>query len=212
MESGGTGSSVGAAQAKDRAENPRRHAILDAAKQVFYEQGYAGASMDRIAEHAGVTKRTVYAHFPSKHDLFAAVVARGCANVIDQLPRAESLPPDPREGLLRALTRARELMASPGCIRLERMVAAEAERHPEFAATLSEAFAAGEAMFAAALDAWVSAGRLKPHDTALAARMLNDLVGGGASFRGLLGQPPLAPEGLAAAEAACTLYLAAYGV
>jgi AcrR family transcriptional regulator len=192
--------------------SPRRQAILDAAKQVFFEEGYAIASMDRIAARAGVTKRTVYAHFANKHALFAVVVMRGCANVVSQLPRPDSLPDDPREGLAIVLHRSRELMQSPNCIRLERIVAAEAERRPEFAATLNEAFATGEAMLAQSLARWVAAGRLKPIDVALAARMLNDLVGCATSFRGLLGEPPDGALGRAAVEEAVRLFLVGYGI
>ncbi|HWN56582.1 MAG TPA: helix-turn-helix domain-containing protein, partial [Methylomirabilota bacterium] len=50
---------------------PRRVAILEAAKNVFSEQGYELATMDDIAERAATTKRTVYAHFENKETLFA---------------------------------------------------------------------------------------------------------------------------------------------
>ena len=146
-----------------------RETILFAGKDVFLEEGYGGASMDRIAERAGVTKRTVYAHYASKHALFTEAVARGCANVMSQMLRPEHLGPDPRAGLFLLMRTTRELMISPGCLRLERAVAAEAERHPEFAAQVREAFAAGEALLREALDGWVGSGRLNPHDTALAA-------------------------------------------
>lgn len=184
----------------------RREAILNAAKAVFFEAGYALASMDRIAEVAGVTKRTVYAHVESKDALFAAVVDRGCRNVAAQLPGPETLPADPAEGLRLLARRTRELMRSPGCIRLERIVAAEAERHPAFAATLRAAFAAGEQLLAEALDRWVAAGRLRPHDTAVAARMLHDQIACAASFRGLLDEPADARDA-AALEQAITLFL-----
>lgn len=186
-----------------------RETILFAGKDVFLEEGYEGASMDRIAERAGVTKRTVYAHFASKHALFSEAVARGCANVMGQMLRPEQLGPEPRAGLFLMLRTARELMLSPGCVRLERVVAAEAERHPEFAAQVREAFALGEDMLRQALDGWVAGGKLNPHDTALAARMLNNQVAQATSMRGLMGEPD---DGLAVAavDAAVILYLAAY--
>ena len=187
-----------------------RQAILNAGKDVFLEQGYEGASMDRIAERAGVTKRTVYAHFASKHALFTEAVARGCANVIGQMPRASQLGEDPRVGLFLALRTSRELMLSPSCLRLERAVAAEAERHPEFAVQVREAFAAGEALLREALDGWVASGRLNPHDTALSARMLSNQVAHATSMRGLMGEPADDPLALAAVDATVILFLAAY--
>lgn len=189
----------------------RRDAILEAGKQVFFEEGYATASMDRIAERAGVTKRTVYAHFPSKQALFAQVVVRACANVVGQIPRPDSLPADPATGMRLLLGRVHELMDSANCVSLQRIVAAEAERHPEFAATLRQAFEQGEAIMARAIDLWVAAGRLKPHDTRLAARMFNDLVGYSTSLRGMIGGIGGEDQARAATDQAVALYLAAYG-
>jgi len=54
----------------------KRESILNGATQVFTETGYENASMDRIAEVAGVSKRTVYNHFVNKENLFQAVIAR----------------------------------------------------------------------------------------------------------------------------------------
>ena len=51
---------------KKRDTSKKRLAILDGAIRVFIENGYETSSMDRIAEAAGVSKRTVYNHFPSK--------------------------------------------------------------------------------------------------------------------------------------------------
>ena len=47
--------------------------ILRAAAQVFAERGYQAATIDDIAEYAGIAKGTVYLYFRSKHDLFLAV-------------------------------------------------------------------------------------------------------------------------------------------
>jgi AcrR family transcriptional regulator len=52
----------------------RRDRILLAAKFVLLQKGLEEASMDDVAERAGTTKPTVYAHFKSKDELFAAVI------------------------------------------------------------------------------------------------------------------------------------------
>src|SRR3984957_1181819 len=64
--------------------------ILDAAQQVFLERGLAGASIDEIASLASAGKPTIYARFPGKEALFAAVVIR---NVEHNLARFASDPP-----------------------------------------------------------------------------------------------------------------------
>lgn len=46
-----------------------RAQILQAADDLFYAEGLSSVSMDRIAERAGVTKKTLYYHFRSKDDL-----------------------------------------------------------------------------------------------------------------------------------------------
>ncbi|MDP2561375.1 TetR/AcrR family transcriptional regulator [Psychrobium sp. 1_MG-2023] len=50
--------------------------ILDAAEQLFYEQGVMHTSMDEIAKTAAVSKRTVYNHFATKDALFHAIIER----------------------------------------------------------------------------------------------------------------------------------------
>jgi TetR/AcrR family transcriptional regulator of autoinduction and epiphytic fitness len=60
---------------KKRDTSLKRQAILDGAVKVFTERGFDASSMDRIAEVAGVSKRTVYNHFLSKEILFQTIVA-----------------------------------------------------------------------------------------------------------------------------------------
>lgn len=53
-----------------------RNSLLDAAEQVFYEQGVARASLNEIAQRAGATRGAVYWHFKDKLDLFYAMLER----------------------------------------------------------------------------------------------------------------------------------------
>jgi AcrR family transcriptional regulator len=55
--------------------------ILDAARRIFVERGFKGASIDEIAEAARAGKPTIYARFPNKVALFTAVVMRNVAAV-----------------------------------------------------------------------------------------------------------------------------------
>ncbi len=55
----------------------KRQQILTAAMEMFCKQGY-GISMDAIAEHANVSKQTVYAHFSSKDQLFETCIIEKC--------------------------------------------------------------------------------------------------------------------------------------
>ncbi|QJD85995.1 TetR/AcrR family transcriptional regulator [Cohnella herbarum] len=60
---------------KKRDTSKKRELILSRAMEVFAELGYDNTSMDRIADFAGVSKRTVYNHFLNKENLFQEVIA-----------------------------------------------------------------------------------------------------------------------------------------
>jgi AcrR family transcriptional regulator len=53
-----------------------RGLVLDAARHVFLERGYAGATVDAIADEAGFTKGVVYSQFAGKPDLMFALIDR----------------------------------------------------------------------------------------------------------------------------------------
>jgi len=57
---------------KRRPPDQARASVLAAADRLFYERGVRGVGVDAIAEAAGVTKRTLYYHFPTKEALVAA--------------------------------------------------------------------------------------------------------------------------------------------
>ncbi len=54
--------------------------IILAARENFFRDGYAGASMDAIAASAGVSVKTVYSHFSNKDQLFAKVMIGACTD------------------------------------------------------------------------------------------------------------------------------------
>lgn len=56
-----------------RLTDRKREAIVQAATTLFQKHGFDGISMDKVAEAADVSKRTLYNHFPSKEELFAHV-------------------------------------------------------------------------------------------------------------------------------------------
>src|SRR6266571_906679 len=53
-----------------------REAVLGAARRVFIDKGYAGATLEAIAEVAGFSKGVMYSQFESKADLFLALLER----------------------------------------------------------------------------------------------------------------------------------------
>jgi TetR/AcrR family transcriptional regulator of autoinduction and epiphytic fitness len=61
-------------QYKERDKSKKRAAIIYGAEDIFISMGYKEASMDKIAEKAGISKKTVYNHFQSKENLFEVIV------------------------------------------------------------------------------------------------------------------------------------------
>lgn len=72
----------------------RRAQVLDAAREVFVAAGYHAAGMDDIAEQAGVSKPVLYQHFPSKLDLYLALLDAGIEELIQQAGAAVRSTPD----------------------------------------------------------------------------------------------------------------------
>ena len=68
----------------------REQEMLDVAERVFAERGYDGASMDEIAQGAGISKPMVYAYFGSKEGLYLALVRRATDGFYDSVERASS--------------------------------------------------------------------------------------------------------------------------
>lgn len=116
-----------------------RTQMLHAAKAVFLEAGFERASMDRIAAHAGTTKRTLYAHFVRKDELFLAVFDLVLDLQLDHLGEPAAYAPDPRQALVLFCARFLETVLSSKPLRLFRLAITEAERFPQGAVRLHEA-------------------------------------------------------------------------
>src|ERR1700742_4440366 len=61
----------------------RRKQLLAAAQEVFVQQGYHAAAMDDIADRAGVSKPVLYQHFPSKLELYLALLDQRSGDLHD---------------------------------------------------------------------------------------------------------------------------------
>ena len=111
--------------------------ILDAAQQLFLEKGYRSASIDDISELAPASKPTIYAHFPGKEALFAAVVAR----TISRLTDFEGIEPEGRtlhDKLSNLGTTIVENLIEES-LGMVRATIAEAQRFPELSRNVHDA-------------------------------------------------------------------------
>jgi AcrR family transcriptional regulator len=74
----------------------REQQMLDSAVKVFSRRGFHAASMDEIAEHAGISKPMVYAYLGPKEELFLACLRREVDRLMEAIARVvePDLPPD----------------------------------------------------------------------------------------------------------------------
>ncbi len=103
-----------------------RQRLIQAAAEAFREEGYR-ASIDRIAERAGVARQTVYNHFPCKEDLFSEV-ARIAADTI--LVSLDSNEGDLRQRLIRFASAVRQRLLGDQGLAMFRTLSAEVPRFP----------------------------------------------------------------------------------
>ena len=69
-------------QPRQRNKQARPQQLLDAALQLFVDKGFSATRSDDVAAHAGVSKGTLYLYFPSKEELFKAVVRSNISALI----------------------------------------------------------------------------------------------------------------------------------
>lgn len=124
--------------ALDDAAAARRKAFVDTARALFFANGYAGTTMSSIAAKVGGSKTTLWTYFPSKEELFEAVVD----DIVEQYGQALAieLPLDePVPDVLRRFGNLlmTKLTATP-ILSLFRLVVGEAERFPHLAETFYE--------------------------------------------------------------------------
>lgn len=119
----------------------KRRAILDAAERAFLSSGYSVVTVDAVAERAGVSKQTVYAHFGSKQALFIELVTSMTREAGDQL---DDDPPhlddahDLAVYLTEKLRLQLDIVLTPRLLQLRRLVIGEVARLPELAQALAQ--------------------------------------------------------------------------
>lgn len=150
--------------------------ILAAAREIFLQQGYGATSMDGIARTAKVSKATVYAHFPSKAELFGAIFAAECANFRQDLafPAADT----PVDEILYRIGRSfLDLVLRPHVLAALRVVIAETPRFPELGRAFYQAGPVTSLNhLARLLEAETARGRLAVEDPDMAAEQFIGMV------------------------------------
>jgi TetR/AcrR family transcriptional repressor of mexJK operon len=194
--------------------SPKRLLVLRAAESLFLSQGYGAVSMDAVARAAGVSKATLYAHFPSKDVLFATIVAdKGEDN-----PFGPDLFPTDVADLRAALEaigfRVMEFMLRERTLAIYRIALAESARFPELGRAFYDN---GPRRFGEQFSNWlttlISQGQVRPANTEIATHQFMAMMRSGVFLRRSLAVPPEASseEIHATVTAATDTWLRAYG-
>ncbi len=158
---------------RERRKTARRDAILAAARKVFAQKGYDGATIADIARAAGVAAGTVYLYYASKIDLFAALNAR-LFEIINEAMQEADAPPDVRGG-----TRARIHAVFEACSKhrdLLRLIFLNPDPRTEIARRMRHADEARLRPLAELLEGGIRAGTVRRTDPLLLARIVTGLV------------------------------------
>ena len=169
----------------------RRAQILDAAVEVFLENGYGGATIDLVVERAGASKATVYSFFGGKDGLFAAIVEERAERILSAFGDPEVVHSDVRHALAHIAQRYMEVAMAPDAVGLWRLIIAEGTRFPELARTFYQLGPDRTyAHLAGMLSDWRERGLIRLDDPQRAAVQFFDSVGGDLHRRAMAGILP----------------------
>ena len=90
-----------------------RAALVEAARPLFAERGYAAVATEEIVRAAGVTRGALYHHFAGKEDLFAAVYEQVEAELVAEIGQVATVAADPLDALHRGAARFLEACRRP---------------------------------------------------------------------------------------------------
>lgn len=154
----------------------KRENIIDAAIEVFREQGFLGAKTTDIAKRAGVSSRTLYKHFENKEALFHAISEIMIERNSVMAPVSYDPSHDLAAQLAEALERYVRVITEPDAIGLNRMVIAELLRDQERARAFFAEFETHDYPVTDLIKGAMEAGALRKTDPAYAANQLLGLV------------------------------------
>ena len=180
--------------------------ILAVAEQLFLQQGFLQTSMDAIAARSGSSKRTLYARFPSKANLFEAVLRRHSRQRLTAYDRFLDSS-EPAAEILHAV--ATELLADaldPVAIAYHRLFVSEAQRFPEIAAFGEERFIRPTVeVIATIIAGCATRGEISDEDPVFLAEQFLEIVAGRAIRRAACNIASVVPD--SRAERSVALFL-----
>ena len=196
-----------------RLTDRKRDAIVQAAIVEFCANGFEATSVDKVAARAEVSKRTLYNHFPSKDELFAAILHVLWESSAAQLDRAFEPGRPVREQLLELLHGKLAMLADESFLALARVAIAAGLHSPERAQGIVARLGEKDGGMLDWMRSAQKHGALKDGDASQAVKQLESLVKGVAFWPQVaMGQPRLTgPAQKKLALATVELFLSHWG-
>ncbi|TAH13322.1 MAG: TetR/AcrR family transcriptional regulator [Curvibacter sp.] len=190
----------------------KREQIMSAARRVFLEEGFDGASMQRITELSGVSKATVYNHFPGKDRLFEAVMLEQVRKLRDNtftLLTGLDKPQDVLFGLGVGLVSG---ILQPQNLKIARQLVSDGWRFPHLGrAFMAEGPNRGAELLASYLQDLCAQGVLRIDDPVLAAHQFVALAEAGqANEAHMTGELPSQDEIASRVRSAVKVFMRGY--
>ena len=174
-----------------RETTEKRNSILDAAIQAFVKYGYDNTSMDRIAEIANASKRTVYNHFSSKDDLFNAVLDKFDKHLKEFKEISYDPDADIKDQLSAVIDSETSLIKNENMVGLKKVLISKFIHEPDLSRQMLAKYGSGQEH----LEKWLinadRDGKLKVKDPATAAEIFSAIISGAFTWPFLfIGQMP----------------------
>jgi AcrR family transcriptional regulator len=159
-----------------RCPEDRPDQIIKAAFQLFGERGLANTRLQDIAEHAGVSKGTIYLYFPNKEELFREMIQRTAVAAIERAEQA--IPEGTPTAQLHAFMRGYwEFIRSPHFSTIYRLVLGELHQFPDLAKFYADNVVQRTLrLIATLIQRGIDAGEFREIPPMIAARMLAALT------------------------------------
>lgn len=151
---------------RTRRKDARPGELLAAALDLFVEKGFAATRVDEVAALAGVSKGTLFLYFPSKEELFKAVVREHISGRFSQWnDEIEEFDGSSQDMLRYCLTSWWERIGATRASGISKLMMSEARNFPELAAFYQqEVIQPGRALIARVLQRGVARGEFRPMD------------------------------------------------
>lgn len=148
-----------------RRKDARPGEIRAAALALFAARGFAATRLDDIARAAGIGKGTIYLYYPTKEDLFRAVVRQDLLPDLDALEAEAAAHQGPAAMMLRRLLAAMVARIDADIAVVPKLILTEAGNFPALARFYAEEVAArGQRLVGAVLERGVARGEFRPID------------------------------------------------